>query len=540
MLVASGCGGSSSSSQISPLVAISWPDRTREFDAPKLAESATITLTPAGTNPQPLVWSVDRPSVSTGGLISYKGPDTDKSGPATLLVQFKSQTGGQGNIVGYASISVIIQSDGTILDSQSNPLGSIGFTSNLTSLLVNVDDTPQESTSTVHIYGYTSDYQLTALPSEGVSLTEVNGSGAATLDGLNLLGIYEGQVTINASCDGVTGSGQVNIVPHLANAVPLAEDGNDWAYDGVTGTSWHTIGSRNILADYEQGGGTDHFVGQDPTIMAMSLDGTKIYYALEGSNSIQPYDVATGTPGTPISLPTNQYHSLAKVTSLSVNPANPNEVAVCAVSTVSSGTIGPFVIRDGVVLPNYPGSDSPTSSANSAVYVNGTDLLTIDSTNSGFMGGHCTVDSNGVNAGTSQYGVANNWRDMARYKAPGIGYTTTGRVFNAYDFSNNWQINWDYGVGEMSFPVDVCTDTTSQLAWCVFYPGINTTGKFVDIRVVDLQSHNFISYNTANQRIYFASGQPETVRTVARIGVSGLVVQTDKYRYTFAVAPGLS
>jgi hypothetical protein len=316
MLVSAGCGGGGGGNGApslpdSPKVTVSWPVRTRTINAPSSALSVKFQIAAQGSS---TIYSIegDRPNGLGATTITYSGSGVAPVGSYQLTGTFYSEPGESGVIVGSISSGVLVQSDGTLLNSSGQTL-QLNFSGTAKSVSVN----PNQSVAV----GKSIELSATAFDANDnpIALTAgsfsfaVSGSSADLTVAANgdAQGIAIGSGLVTASVDGLTSSAELVLVgPSSPSFEAYVVTATDIAYDSNRNAVYAACSSNSptyagMVSNIELGPnqfGSAFPTTNSPTHVAVSNDGNFAYVA-GGVGTIQRIDLATGLIDGTISLP---------------------------------------------------------------------------------------------------------------------------------------------------------------------------------------------------------------------------------------------
>jgi len=543
-----GCGGSSGSSATSvailPKVTINWPDLTRGFEASKFAASARITVTPAVSGGQTALWIVDRPASNLAQTTTYSGTDVKVTGPVAIQVEFFSRSGVTGAGISYVAISGRISADGTLSDSEGNPLGNIASQGRIESIVASGNDpltgqlyTDVNGSAKAVLSGRMSDGTVVALDQEKlaprVTSSMTLGSQFASSQGVSVTGIAEGTANVSYTLDGLTASLQVNVSPRKVamrvldvQASALSYDpsrGQFWAAFGPTGSNAYGFASVNPTTGAI---GTSVSLAGEADLLTVSEDGVAAYAGFSSSGTVKKINLATGTVGSPISI---GLEGPGRPTSISINPQNSDEAAVTVKGTASSAHWGPIIIRAGATLPNY--MQGPYSDMSRAAYLDSTTLVGASGESSNFPAARATVSATGCSQVASGVSVLPSFGLDALVVKSGQVFTSNGAVFSASTLTTSGQLDFNDIYSVSSRPSLVATDSSNSIVWLLF--PTQSGGNFYRIRAVNSNTLTFMGAVTIDGTIV---GTP---KGLYRFGTKGIAVHTEQGIYAIDNAPGL-
>ncbi len=515
-LVLIACGGSSDS-MVAPKAVIAWPSQTREINAPAYAASAVITLTPDSSR-TPVTWTADRPAGTGAQTLTYPGPQVPKNTTGTLSVMFKSLAAGGGTTVATASVDVKVGEDGTILNPTGGALGTVGYLTSLTGIIVDVPDVNLYNSENALVIGRSST-GIVALPQDLVTLSITNGGNHVTLSNGIVTGTSVGAATIQATYELFTATDTFNVIVPDIPSVRYQFGAKQIAADMVHNKVWGTFASNsaypNSIVDIDtQTGsvGTPIAVGGEPDAIAISADGSVAYVGLNSDQAIRVVDLGTRTVGVKLNytqLIANSYPSV-----ISINPTNNSEIAIGVKSAQNGAPSGPYILRtDGTSL-------APTTINNifqDISWLNGTEVI--------------RAQNNGAIA---KYGITATSVDLLQNYPTGVSITgnihtknsavltDNGRVFSSSDFS----VLANLGVSD--FILGVAVDSTNNLAWAP----VGYTSDPLRIKTFELSNYSGTS-------AYQLQMHGEPYLQIIRFGTTGIAIRSTNSVYVIPTAPGL-
>jgi len=109
----------------------------------------------------------------------------------------------------------------------------------------------------------------------------------------------------------------------------IANQSTGLLYASVPGSAGSEYGNSVVEIDPNQGTITHVLpVGSEPSVLALSDDGTTLYVSLNGSNSIRKVDLQSMTMELPFYLGSDDYYGPFTAEDIAVDPFNPDVVAV--------------------------------------------------------------------------------------------------------------------------------------------------------------------------------------------------------------------
>lgn len=372
-LIITGCGGGgadiSSVEFARAKVPISWALRSMAIGGPSSALSVVVTFDQAGPSRQDVSIEADRNGSPAAYRQIYETSQRVRAGVQSIHVWFYSQAGAQGSLVAQADASVLVKDDGSLAKVDGSPLGSIQATGQIKSVLVTGPKvvsigTPQPiGTFAIDPKGY-----VIGVSSGSVFFQIENGNGAATVDSTGrIVGTSAGTVMVVATIDGVSSvPTAVTVLPAAQQTLAmttLAQATSDIAVDPATGNLWAAIPATdskygNSVVEIDPSSHkiiSSMPVGSSPNVMAFSDDGSALYVGLQGTDSfvrldpiakkvVATYPVISAESG-------NSQYALY----ITVQPGNPDVVALCQQNDQDSGFDSGCIYHNGVLLNSKMG-----------------------------------------------------------------------------------------------------------------------------------------------------------------------------------------
>lgn len=516
-----GCGGSGSGARITSKITIAWPTISREVSAPSYANSAQISISVA-SGPTGSTWFVDRPSGDAGQTVAYSSADKMNSGPAILQVRFFSGTAGNGLEVADAAVSVIVDDHGNLLNSSGGALGTISYGTTMSGFFIDRDHVGVDESKPVIVSGSFNGF-IMAIPQSLATMEIVSNPEKASVSKNVITGLEEGTFEIKITVEGFQATVPMRTTPKLAVYNRAAFPATMIAYDTLHHKFWGTFGSGSIhsnsIVDIDPVSGVEGnpiLVGGTPNWIAVSSDGSTAYVALNGASAIRKVNLNSRTAGQ--TIPISLQGSDVGVTSIDVNPSNPNEFAFCGFESGSSGFQGPVVIRDGVQVGGYPG----LYTAYLAKYSSPT---TITGVQLGISSGTLFNYSVGANSVDLLASHDTNDFQFGQLCLAGTKALVGKVIFDPSSLNVLGQLT--YGP---EIPNCITSDSDGNFAWGTMVGSISSDP--IHIRQFDMTSYNVLASND----IEFPQGEGPT--QVVRFGNSKLAILTNKAIYILT-APGL-
>jgi len=249
-----------------------------------------------------------------------------------------------------------------------------------------------------------------------------------------------------------------------------------------------------------------HFVGSEPTQLALSSDSSYLYVGLNGNGSVQRMILPSFSLDINVSLGTNEFGELNTASGLQVSPGDSHTVAVAVTSDSFGGPLEFFT--DTTLLPDAitnPTVNSIQFANSSTLYGYGNDTLIEVAVNS--SGGTLTKQWNDALSG--QGGIS--------YDA-GLIYDNSGQVFNPA----TGELVGSYDVeGECCSSIDLLPESANNATFVVgttpFFSSFGITSynlsQFTPQAIIDLSQFNgtitptFISWGAEGLAFVINVGQ---------------------------------
>lgn len=522
-LVLAGCGGGGSGSEggggsklVKPVVSVAWPALARAFEAPETAQSVTFafsfeTLTKSFT--------VSRPAGAQSSVQTYVAPEAIPPGSYQLGATFANQ---DAVVTGRALISVVVVDDGSLARPDGTPLGDIAYEGQIREILVPAADiavgqSRELTFSATTVAGFALAPPPGALRWEIVSGAEflrLNADGSFT-------GLAPGEATVRLTIDHKASAARTILVmgpPPTVRAVPFS--GLDMVAEPSGARFWTAARSGQVTSlDPLTLDGITLTVGFDPTVMAISDDGSTMAVGLWASAEVQLLDLRTGVAGPKIALPS----PAGSAWCLAFAPGSTSVVAVGTRSTGVSGSAGVWILDGTAFRPNAAqGRDAFSLAWTSPTHldaVNGSALYDV------------AVDVNGASLGG--HVVANPLTDQRSTRAlqvvGGRLYTGWGPV---YDPESLAPIGTFAAYGQyFAAYAGPAIDVAHNRAWSMDFT-IERIPRLVTYRLNDLK--------TIDQRpLEFPGASAAYPSALYRWGAKGLAFQSGTSLILIDDAPGL-
>lgn len=243
-----------------------------------------------------------------------------------------------------------------------------------------------------------------------------------------------------------------------------------------------------------------HFVGSEPTKLALSADSAYLYVGLNGNGSIQRVALPTFTLDINVSLGSSQYGGLNVASDLKVSPGDPHTFAV---------TLGTAGCCGGGPLEFFTDT---TQLANSVTYPTINDLAFADAnTLYGYSNG--TVSQIAVNSSGGT--LSQQWNGLVSgddivYDS-GLVYGSSGEVLNPV--TGTLVGSYDVGAGCCGSNEQLLTQSAINRVYAV-----GTTPFFNGFGITSYNLSKFTPIAVANLSQLSGSAQPSFIRW----GTSGL------------------
>jgi hypothetical protein len=447
---------------------------------PGSALSVVVTFDNAGTSHQNVALEANRGAGTATYTQIYATSQPVRIGVQSMHARFYSQPGGTGSLVADADASVLVNSDGTLAQANGSPLGTIQAIGLVSAVSLTA---PQSVTvgspEPFQVSVFDSLGDLLAISPGSVFTQIVNGTGSASINaGGDIAGISPGTVSLTATVDGVASTpSTITISSSLNNMTTLTQPTTALAVSPKTGNVWAAVPATdpkngNCVVEIDptkQQVVSKVAVGSSPNMLAFSDDGTALYVGLLGSNSFARVD--------PVGKTLVGTYSLGSTyaASISVEPGNPNIVALSLQDISDSGFAGGCIFSNGVQLPNnwglYGGEIVAFSSA-----------TTLWGTDPGFSPQDLyqgTVNANGSTVTNTTVIEGGSFTVLA-----GNLYFTTGQVFSG-------QTGKLLGTYPLLNPaLGIAVDTTNQATYVAQQ---TSTGQAFEISAFNTSTFTSIS-----------------------------------------------
>ncbi len=346
-----GCGGSGGGAPGAKVIVV-WPDRTREVNAPKSANFASLTL-----------WNdlipVTGPRVARGSnilthLSKLQTPAGVGEGSHRATVQFYANAF-DAIPVAIAEFPTFVDAHGNVFNPDKTHLGPVNFASRIATLTPTIPGSMFSSAATVatlsarDINGNVVSFDPSAL-----HIVSQTGPGQLQLNTDNRLSVVQpGFDTVQFSVDGVTSTSvdvdcfasvNLNLNPVWMSAASSTTQ--LWAI---------TAAPDNRLLQIDAASGTvvnRVALGQACTFARISADQTIAYVAVNGVNKVLRVDLKTNVVTKTITVNSPAGLVNPEVVDLAIQPANNDNFIVTFKSAgivFGQGTL----MLNGVIAPGY-------------------------------------------------------------------------------------------------------------------------------------------------------------------------------------------
>lgn len=347
-----------------------------------------------------------------------------------------------GSPLATAQLNVQVQADGTVTHLDGSPLGTIAFHSTVTELSLSQGQQVEVGeTSDLTVVAYSKN-GISALAPGAVTLTATSGSSLIQLNANgSVTGLTQGQVQLRPSVDGLTGTPTiVTVLPAPVQPLTIDLASNDFVLDSERGVVWVATPDGFVRSVSTATGalGTSFKVGGNPSVLALSDDGSTLYAGLKTAGAIRKIDLTTHTLGLQFALPPSIFGGGSYAIDLGVQPGHPSTIAVSTQQLSNSGAIGATIFDNGVKRTNSLGLYEGTR----FIWMTADRLLAWDVYSAGTLR-DLAVDANGVS--TTQTALTGPNNVMAQFTLAGDKlYDQSGLVLDAatlaridaFDFSN--------------------------------------------------------------------------------------------------------
>ncbi|HWD40641.1 MAG TPA: hypothetical protein VG944_17465 [Fimbriimonas sp.] len=307
-----GGGGSSKPRAVLPSATVDWPQRSRNIAAPSSALSVSFLLhDPIGAQAD-FAFAGDRSTNLAAHSETYKGSSAAPTGNYTLSGTFYPQAGEAGTAVATFSVDVTLKKDGTFTKQDGTPLGAVGFTGTVGSVVIDPNQTvPMSVTQQLTATVFDKNNAVLALSPGSLvwSVTNGNSNLTVTPDG-NATGVADGNATVSVAVDGVTS--EAVTVSVVTRSVVVNDGARDLTYDPVN----------------------------DTVLVA----------PLYGGQTLDPVNASTGEVQTKVNLP-------ASVLWVSMSGDKTNVLLACDDHKVRVLDAGTYAVKETIACPD---SSNPT------------------------------------------------------------------------------------------------------------------------------------------------------------------------------------
>lgn len=214
--------------QATASIVVDWPQRSRDVGAPSSALSCQFTLQPTGGSGSSITITGDRPSNINPNSATYQATASAPTGNYNLSGTFYAAAAEGGAVVGTVSIPVVLQANGSLLETTGAPL-IVTFTPVITNVMIPANQiVGVGSTATLTATALNSTNNPVVVSQGSFIWTETSGSSYLTLaaDG-TATGVASGEATVTVKIDNLTSSPQTvgvsagTSVPSLEVSWPL-------------------------------------------------------------------------------------------------------------------------------------------------------------------------------------------------------------------------------------------------------------------------------------------------------------------------------
>lgn len=527
------CGGSTGDgtpSGTAPLVNVAWPAITRDFSAPELANSATISLALTGIA-APYTWSIDRPSGTAAQVQVAKGPiiaPSATSGSVTIDFFRKPDLISPGPVMGRITLDVKILPSGQLIRTDGTPLGTVGYPGGDVSNVTVDISSPVRQGGDVPISVFAQNAVNTyAVPLEYVSTTVTSLGGQATVANHQIRGISEGRIRVGVTYSGRTASVDTYVNPATVSPTRFSLRANRVAWDPTRGVFWGTFGVTGTPVSHalaqiapSSGAVSNVIIGlPDAGPLSVADDGT---IAGVGSGSFfHLVNLKTGIVGSDIEFP-----GLAgnlSVSHFAFKPGDSSEVIVCARTLFRDNGPGPVLYRNGVMegsVAQNPGVReaayaAPDKVVGWSIEVHPTYLYEF------------TIAKAGITQTRLEYITESSAPEVLVFDNFLIG--ASGFIANVKNFSAVTTLTPPDGSPEGKSQC-VAHDSRNQRIWLLHR--IPASSHYV------IRAYNSSTFQ-ALSGVDIALAQDELPISLIRYGSNGLALHTTSALYVFPSAPGL-
>lgn len=338
-----------------PSITIAWPSRTRDVTAPGTAQFAEIVFEKAMANGDDLSYTAYRPSGAESTTRTYASPQSIRAGVYFLRVGFRANG---SYFVGQASTNVRVASDGTLTLPDGGPLGTIGFTGGLSVVEIPAEQALDiDETKDLIVTAYSSNGLILPILYGAIQFEVTEGAEHLRLDpNGSFTGLSEGEATVVATVDGKRSSAsrvRINGPALTTRTLELAT--NELRFDPSRGKVWaslsQTSGNANAVVSIDTATGAlgvPIVVGDEPTTMALSDDGSTMAVGLKGTGAVRFVDLNSGTARGQFEV---RGGGASYAAGLAFQPGSASVLAVGIRPKGSTGLSGLTIYDDGVPRP---------------------------------------------------------------------------------------------------------------------------------------------------------------------------------------------
>ena len=334
---------------------IVWPARARDLAAPSYAGAARVVFPNSGASNSDVSQVVVRPAGSAAVTQSVLLDFAVSPGAHLVRVEFLSDAAGSVPLA-TASLNVRVGGDGGLSKLDGSALGTVAYAARITGLALAPGQTVEVGAASDLVVTATTDGGVVALRPGAVRLTSAVDAGLLGInpDG-SVVGLSVGTVDLIASVEGVTSAPTaVNVLPAPTTARVVSLATNAFVADSTRGLLWTATPAGAVRSvDPATGAlGAPIAVGSNPTVLALSDDGTTLYAGLQASGSVRKVDLTSNAAGLQFTIPNTGFGGAGYANDLAVQPGHPNTLALTTQEFNSSGNNGPEIFDDGVKRPN--------------------------------------------------------------------------------------------------------------------------------------------------------------------------------------------
>jgi hypothetical protein len=543
------CGGSNGSTSVagSPKVAIKWPALSRVVNAPHYARSVVITFSSDLSPMNGLRWTGDRPSGTNESVVIYPNSVQPQSGGGFLDVSFTGIQGGKGEVVASVELRVFVESDGTVLNSDGQPLGEISADfNNVKSIKIETTHIELEAQEKISISGTTpfSFGRVVALPTDSLKFSLLSGGGNVELGRTSLRGLKEGDFVLQASLEGteLTTTKTMSVVPKVRQSRYLNRKPSALVGGAQSEHLWGIFKEFDSTTPRELSS-MDPLSGQLTTIkspiddinrLALSQDENSLWLGSIDDSKISRLDLSTLEMSDSLDLVVREGDTnyFGRCNEITVNPGNPKEIAIAPSFSSGLGS-GPVIVRNGLLLP-----ERPNDTCTSLLYTDSTNLVGVIGDFPGTIAKYAIGES-GVALTSTHPNILEAYGEKLVAKGARL-FTSLGTVVDKSNMTVVSKVR-DGAVNEGK-PILVAVDSFSDKVWYGFPLNFRTINNFGGIfSVADgviVRCYRASDLSLLDSATYKFPAPAYVPASMIRYGAKGLAIRLTQGVFIIENAPG--